>query len=1424
MIIARACLLHNGISIKLSMKQLSVKKLIIRNIAAVGFIAVMLLAVFLIFFSDGIIVYADTSEFGGGNGTEESPYLISTDEHLQRLSANVQSGGVNGYNGVYFSLESDIDLTDISQGGLAGWMPIGTSLYPFAGTFLGNNRKISGIIINRISDNIGLFGVTSQNSVIKDLTVDGTIRGGMYTGGIVGYNSGYVENTVNLADISTMSASASDTGGIVGHNFKGTLVCNANRGRISNNSFNAGGIAGTNDGTLLQCFNVGEISGSSNVGGVVGANSRDGQITESFNSGKLVAANNFVGGIAGDNKGLIANTYNAGAVTADSSAAAASDYFGGLAGNNDGSNGSNGHIRNSYNLGNVDEVSFFGHISAFNTGIIENCYFNNEDKSGDATNGIYAIHTIGLNIKAMLDADTLTNEHKMNVLNSDGLWSKRESDADFVYFPEISSLSPRQESKDSAKFKRIEKDYDDITLKETEFVYNGETHEMDILLNGVTLIKDLEYKIVSNSINAAGANGSTITIELTNYYKGTITKEFTINQRPITITWTQEQFYYNGSVQHHTAIVETGRIGDEEITFIYEYGSNIDAGKHSVTAKLAETEINGNYAFKASTHEYVIDKSPLTVTWGDDKYIYNGKAQYPKIIIESGKVDGEEIIFEYKFDGCVNAGEYELTALLADNSVNANYFYESQPHTFVIETRELSLRWDAEKLIYNGKAQHPIAYVDGAVENESVELVYLDFENNIDANDRYLVKVSLGKTLINANYHLQKDTERIYAIERSEIKIKWDNSVLRYNAKAQRPIFYVESGQVGNEEIEFEISDFSSNINYGSNYSITVQLAADSAINKNYSFSASIKKYNIEKAQVNIAWGSEILYYNGNVQHPTAKITSIVYDDVNLIYSNYSGRNAYNGYSIDIVIDNNNYEIVNTLTYDILPKNLKAEWDNTLFEYNRVSQCPGYLVIGVLENETVEITVSDHADHVAPGDYEVYIVSNNPNYIFDNTGTCKYQITKREILLDNIIAEDRCYDETVLVELSGGTLLGVLEGDSVSFVLGQGVMQNANAGTNKKVTANITLTGSSANNYVVRQTPVSVNIFLAEIDMEDVSFQSQTFTYDGTPKSIFVEGNLHKSIIVEYENNECVQVGAYQVIAKFILTDSNYEPIDAISATLYIVESKYNFENVVVEISDGYLQYGSKIRVDRFSKNFYDSYLDGYDSQLGFSLSLFLNETEIEPDGTLSIRVTLPKNISNKPLQLYSIKNGTVQAVDFRIDNGEMVFYTTELGDFVIATKENYLWIMAVIVPATVLILIAIIVFLFIRKKSRSVVESSAIARAETVFEGAAADDADSKNFEAQNNFQEIEATNTSFIFDGVYCKNYECFKCALVFRTTEKQIAVCSGDKDIAKLYESIAQNMIYWKGRKIRINSTKYEQFMIAVSEAIKNAQKKY
>ncbi len=1399
----------------------SAKNLIKKSIAAISFIAVMLFAVFLLYFSNNKIAYAESSEYGGGNGTLESPYIISNDAHLQRLSANVQGGGVNGYEGVYFSLENDIDLTEISQGSLAGWMPIGTSLYPFSGIFFGNDRKITGIIMNRVSDNVGLFGVTGQGAIIKNLTVDGTIRGGMYTGGIVGYNSGCVENSVNLATISTMSASASDTGGIVGHNFKGSLKGNVNYGVITNTSFNVGGIAGNNDGTIMQCFNVGELNGYSNVGGIAGANSRDGQISQVFNNGILNVSNNFAGGIVGDNKGLIADTYNAGSIEADPTSIAA-DYFGGLAGNNDGNNGSNGNICKSYNIGKIDKVSFSGHISAFNTGTIEDCYFNNEKNTLDATNGIYAINTIGRDSKAMLDADTLTNEDKMDLLNSDEVWTRRDCDEKYVYFPEISALMLWQESKDSAKFQRIEKSYQDISLGESEFVYSGNSHEMDILLDGETLVKDLEYDIISNSVNANGTNGAAITIELTNYYKGTITKEFTIHKREITILWSEEKFYYNGAVQYHKAVVDSGRVGEEDITFVYEYVSNINAGKHFVTAKLADTQINSNYAFMPSTHEYVIYRSPLVVSWSSETLIYNGNTQYHTAIVESGKVDGEEIVFEYKFDGCVNAGEYEVTAALFNNSVNVNYLLEPQTHCFVIEQRELIARWDDEiELIYNGHAQHPSATVDGIVNNESVTLVYLGYDSNINAGDDYSVLLELANTAVNSNYILHGDIEKVYSILQSQILIKWDDTVLRYNGNAQMPNFYVASGQVNDEEIKFDISDFSQNINYGSGYSVTVKLT-DNLINKNYDFTQYTKTYDIDKVQALIAWESSELRYNGEVQHPVAIITTPVFDDVNLIYSNYSGRDASNGYSIAIAADNDNYEIANTLTYDILPKLLQVEWEKRLFEYNGTYQYPNYRVVGVLDNEAVNEVMSDYTDNIVPGEYEVFVESNNPNYIFDSEGKCKYIINKKEITIENVIAKDRCYDETVFVELSGGILVGLIDSESVSFVLEQGVMQDANVGNYKEVLANIKLTGSHANNYVLRQPIVYVSISQAVIDMSSICFDSRTFAYDGTAKSVFISGDLHKSLRVEYENNAVSLVGEHIVTANFILSDMNYEQVSSLSTTLYIVQSLYNFDNFDIEISEGYVNYGAEFRLGDLSQENFLLYLDGREFQKGFSIGLYLNGVSIAPDGILKVRVDLSaKTLKNQSLQLFSVNGDEIQEIEFSIENNQLIFYTNSLGDFLIVTEKNYLWVAAIVAPAIVLISIGIVLLIYISKKRNKGVVNAIELPVVATLDTSEQNNSIGVNNEELDVAKETEPNkNIEFVYDGVYCKNYEYFIRALAFRRSEKQSAVCSGDEDMAKLYEAKPENVVYWKGRRIRINSDEYKQFMLEVLEAIENA----
>ena len=102
------------------------------------------------------------SGFAGGAGTEENPYLISSEAGLRYLQAQVAAGTT--YAGQYLKLTSDIALT-------GEWTPIGSSAtLAFSGTFDGDGHTISGLTI---TDNTlgyaGLFGYTLNGVVIKNV-------------------------------------------------------------------------------------------------------------------------------------------------------------------------------------------------------------------------------------------------------------------------------------------------------------------------------------------------------------------------------------------------------------------------------------------------------------------------------------------------------------------------------------------------------------------------------------------------------------------------------------------------------------------------------------------------------------------------------------------------------------------------------------------------------------------------------------------------------------------------------------------------------------------------------------------------------------------------------------------------------------------------------------------------------------------------------------------------------------------------------------------------------------------------------------------------------------------------------------------------------------------------------------------------------
>lgn len=147
-------------------------------------------------------------------GSENNPYIIGTRDQLVTLS-NIVRGATNATNSWYTSdVYKYVKGTIASYGGayfklarsiasIGNITPIGTISNVFAATFDGNNNNLSGLNISVAGNNVGLFGYIS-GATIKNLTVNGSVKGSSNVGGVVGYAlNSTIENVTNNASISS---------------------------------------------------------------------------------------------------------------------------------------------------------------------------------------------------------------------------------------------------------------------------------------------------------------------------------------------------------------------------------------------------------------------------------------------------------------------------------------------------------------------------------------------------------------------------------------------------------------------------------------------------------------------------------------------------------------------------------------------------------------------------------------------------------------------------------------------------------------------------------------------------------------------------------------------------------------------------------------------------------------------------------------------------------------------------------------------------------------------------------------------------------------------------------------------------------------------------------------------------------------------
>ena len=151
--------------------------------------------------------------FARGDGTAENPFVLTSPLHVYNLSWLQNSGYFNSepFNGeVYFELANDIDMLADNSSVIYAIPPIGTTVNPFTGSFVGGGNVIKNLWISTIPDDwkekpadksvdigtaAGLFGAVGEGAVVKEFYLQDIKVTTDMNNGNVGFIAGNVGET-----------------------------------------------------------------------------------------------------------------------------------------------------------------------------------------------------------------------------------------------------------------------------------------------------------------------------------------------------------------------------------------------------------------------------------------------------------------------------------------------------------------------------------------------------------------------------------------------------------------------------------------------------------------------------------------------------------------------------------------------------------------------------------------------------------------------------------------------------------------------------------------------------------------------------------------------------------------------------------------------------------------------------------------------------------------------------------------------------------------------------------------------------------------------------------------------------------------------------------------------------------------------------
>lgn len=211
---------------------------------------------------------------------------------------------------------------------------------------------------------------------------------------------------------------------------------------------------------------------------------------------------------------------------------------------------------------------------------------------------------------------------------------------------------------------------------------------------------------------------------------------------------------------------------------------------------------------------------------------------------------------------------------------------------------------------------------------------------------------------------------------------------------------------------------------------------------------------------------------------------------------------------------------------------------------------------------------------VTVGEYDVQgYQETDTNYLPTISEKVTFKIEPKELTVENIKTEERNYDETDIVNIISGKLVGVEEEDDVEIVIPEtGIIEKTGAGIWNVQIDDIVLTGKDVSNYTLKQPEygeITAKINYAEAKLE---IECLDKIYDKkVPEPSKKEGENTSEVKYRYyihgedeEIEEPVAVGEYDVQG-YQENDENYSSTVSEKVTFKIEPKEITIEGIKVK-------------------------------------------------------------------------------------------------------------------------------------------------------------------------------------------------------------------------------------------------------------------